>query len=119
LRPPLSVWTRLAACLSFLALLSALWAPVSMLAEEVRTGQLGNFCSASALSAHNPDSPGDALHSGSNCELCGTIGLIPPSLAVCAVPFFAGHRVAVADFPADLATTISGLPFSRGPPSVL
>lgn len=87
-----------------------------MLAEEVRTGQLGGLCSVSALSAPNPDSPDDAPHSGLHCDLCGTIGLILPPLVACTVPSFAGHHVAIADTPANLATAIPGLPFSRGPP---
>ncbi|OGA96721.1 MAG: hypothetical protein A3E79_02870 [Burkholderiales bacterium RIFCSPHIGHO2_12_FULL_61_11] len=110
---------RLAAGLSFLAVLSALWAPVSMLAEEVRTGQLGGLCSATAASASNPDAPGDSPQIGLQCDLCGTIGLILPPLVACAVPSFAGYHVAVADTPANLATAIPGLPFSRGPPAAL
>ena len=39
-RPPLSVWARLAPKWRFLAVLSALLAPVLLLAEEVRTGKL-------------------------------------------------------------------------------
>lgn len=90
-----------------------------MLAEEVRTGQLGGLCSASALSAPSPDSPDNAPDSGMRCDLCGTIGLILPPLVACAVPSFADHDVAVADSPANLATAIPGLPFSRGPPPAL
>ena len=50
-RPPLppltahSFWSRLAAFLSFVAVLSALLVPVSMLAQDVQNGELGGVCS--------------------------------------------------------------------------
>ena len=118
-RPPLSVWARFAAWLSFLAVLSALVAPVSMLAEEVRTGKLGGICSVNAAIASSSDAgSNDAPQAGSRCDLCGSMGFAPPSLPVCAIPSFPGHQVAVVDSPADLAASIPGLPFSRGPPSL-
>jgi hypothetical protein len=40
-RLTLPVWERLAAWLAFLAVLSALWAPVSMLAQDVQNRQAG------------------------------------------------------------------------------
>ena len=49
-----SPWVRLAAFMAFLAVLSALWAPVSMLAQEVRTGQLGGGC-ADPLPQHRQE----------------------------------------------------------------
>ena len=116
-RPPLSVWARFAAWLSFLAVLSALVAPVSMLAEEVRTGKLGGICSVNAATASSSDAgSGDVPQAGSHCDLCGSLGLALPPLPVVVIPCFPGNRVATVDFPADLAAAIPGLPFSRGPP---
>lgn len=117
-RPSPSVWARLAAFLGFLAVLSALAAPVSMLAEEVRTGQLGGICSLnSAASGSNADAgSGDAPQAGSRCDLCGALGWALPPLAVSVLPTFAGQQVAAQDVPANLAAVVAGLPFSRGPP---
>ena len=119
-----SPWARLAAFMAFLAVLSALWAPVSMLAQEVRTGQLGGLCSASASTvwhgddaSANPDSaPG---HGASHCEMCGALGWALPPLVVSVLPSFAGQQVAAQDVPAALAAAVTGLPFSRGPPHPL
>ena len=100
-------------------MLSALLAPVSLLAEEVRTGKLGGICSlttGSISSANSDAGSGAAPHAGTHCDLCGTPGWLPPALAVCAIPCFAGQQVAVADFPATVAVRPPGLPFSRGPP---
>lgn len=114
---PLSVWARLAAFLSFLAVLSALVAPLSMLAEEVRTGQLGGICSLNAVSGIGADAgPGDAPQAGAHCDLCASLGWALPPLAVSAIPCFAGQQVAALDFPAHVIATNPGLPFSRGPP---
>ena len=113
------MWARLAAFLSFLAVLSALLAPVSMLAEEVRTGKLGGTCSVNtALADHSGSDTGDALAAGSHCDLCGSMGLAPPPLPVFAIPCFPGNQVASVDFPADAGAAIPGLPFSRGPPAL-
>jgi len=114
------VWARVAAFFSFLAVLSALAAPVSLLAEEVRTGQLSGICSGSAgLGTSSEAGADDATRAGSHCDLCASPGGALPPLAVFFVPCFAGHQVAAADFPADVAVTIPGLPFSRGPPALL
>ena len=110
--------------MAFLAVLSALWAPVSMLAQDVRTGQLGGLCSASAVwhdgdasSGTNPDSaPGQ---SASHCEMCGALGWALPPLVVSVLPSFAGQHVAAQDVPAALTPAVTGLPFSRGPPYTL
>ncbi len=116
-RSPISVWARLAAFLSFLAVLSALLAPISMLAEEVRTGQLGGICHFNAgADSHSDAGSGEAPQAGAHCDLCGLLGWALPPLAVAAIPCFAGQQVAVVDFPADIATAVTGLPFSRGPP---
>ena len=114
-----SLWARFAAWLSFLAVLSALVAPVSMLAEEVRTGKLGGLCSLNAVFAGNSDLGIDQTpQAGSHCDLCTSLGLALPPLLVSVIPCFPGHQLAIVDFPADLATSVSGLPFSRGPPAL-
>ena len=105
--------------MGFLAVLSALLAPVSLLAQEVRTGKLGGICSLSAVSGNSSDAgPGEGPHAGAHCELCGAPGWLLPPLAVCAIPCFAGQQVADAGFPADVTVKPPGLPFSRGPPEL-
>ena len=111
--------------MAFLAVLTALWAPVSMLAQEVRTGQLGGLCSASA-SWHDNDAssgansnPDNAPGQGaSHCEMCGALGWALPPLVVSVLPSFAGQQVAAQDVSAALTPAVTGLPFSRGPPSL-
>lgn len=114
------MWARVAALLSFLAVLSALWAPVSMLAQDVRSGQLGGICSLNnAASGSSADAgTGDAPQAGSHCDLCGALGWALPPLAIGVIPSFAGQQVAALHFPANPATAVTGLPFSRGPPSL-
>ncbi len=116
------MWARLATWLSFLAVAAALWAPVSMLAQDVRTGKLGGICSVNTFDAASADSSapadGDAAQSGMRCDLCGSLALVLPALPEAAVPFFAGNQVAAADFPAATSAAIPGLPFSRGPPAL-
>ena len=114
------MWVRVAAFFSLLAVLSTLVAPLSMLAEEVRTGQLGGICSANAASGSSADTgSGDAPQAGAQCDLCGALGWALPSQPVTAMPCFAGVQVAAADFPADAVASNPGLPFSRGPPARL
>jgi len=111
------VWARLAAFLSFLAVLSALLAPVSMLAEEVRSGQLGGLCSVNKTSVINPDAGGgSAAKAGGHCVWCASLGMALPPLPVSAIPCFPGQQVAALDYPAPTAVSVTGLPFSRGPP---
>ena len=118
-RLTLPVWERLAAWLAFLAVLSALWAPVSMLAQDVKTGKLGGICSVNTASsdAGSDSADGDAS-TGIRCDLCGSLALVVPALPEAAVPCFAGTAVAVADVPANAGAAIPGLPFSRGPPAL-
>jgi len=117
-RLTLSVWERLAAWLAFLAVLSALWAPVSMLAQDVQTGKLGGICSVNTASSHaGGDATDDDASTGLRCDLCGSLGLALPPLAVATASCFSGTVVAVADVPATTGAAVPGLPFSRGPPS--
>jgi Protein of unknown function (DUF2946) len=106
--------------LGMLAVFSALVAPATMLAEEVRTGKLGGVCSAQSGVAIDPASGGDtALQAGGHCDWCSSVGLAPPPL-VASAPLLPAPTpyIAVSDFPADLAACVTGLPFSRGPPSL-
>lgn len=116
----LTAWASLAVFFSFLAVLSVLVAPASMLAEAVRTGQLGGICSVNAVSGSSADTAsGDAPQAGAHCDLCASLGWALPSLPVTTIPCFAGEQVAAADFPADVVAANPGLPFSRGPPALL
>lgn len=113
------MWARLAAWLGFLAVLSALAAPVSMLAEEVRTGQLGGLCSAGKAPAAQADADeGAALQAGAHCDWCGSMGLALPPLPLAVVSFApADSQLAVQAF-APRGAFDTGLPFSRGPPAL-
>jgi hypothetical protein len=119
-RQPLPVWERLATWLAFLAVLSALWAPVSMLAQDVQTGKLGGICSINTASsnASGDAADGDAGSTGLRCDLCASPGLALPPLPVATAPCFSGDYVAVADVPASAGAAVPGLPFSRGPPAL-
>ncbi|MES2189600.1 MAG: hypothetical protein V4454_05715 [Pseudomonadota bacterium] len=117
-----SLWARFAAFLSFLAVVSALVAPASMLAEEVRTGKFGGVCALNSASQGSPDGAdaanGSASKAGTHCELCGSLGMALPPLEVASIPCDPGTQVADASAPAHLAESIPGLPFSRGPPAL-
>lgn len=118
-KPAESLWARLAAFLGFLAVLSALAAPVSMLAQDVRAGQLSGICGITAVHAGNGGpSSGDAPQAGAHCEMCGALGWALPPMAMAAIPSFAGHHVLVQNFVSAHAATVIGLPFSRAPPSL-
>lgn len=116
------LWARFAAWLGLLAVFSALLAPVSMLAEEVRTGKLGGLCTVAAggLSAAAGDLPGgdESSPAAAHCDLCGSTGpALPPQdqAGVFPAPFTA----MVAVFPeAVRPASAPGLPFSRGPPAL-
>ena len=119
---PQSLWLRVAAFLSFLAVLSALVAPVSMLAEDVRTGKLGGICSLNTSTSGSPNAGSagndDAPAGGPHCDLCGSLGLALPLLALLVIPSFPGNQVAAFSLPAALVASSPGLPPGRGPPAV-
>lgn len=117
-----TLWARFAAFLSFLAVVSALVAPASMLAEEVRTGKLGGVCAVNSAFQGSPDG-GDAGNSGTakagtHCELCGSLGMALPALQVASIPCAPGMQLADASLPPHHGEPIPGLPFSRGPPAL-
>jgi hypothetical protein len=103
-----------------LAVFSALVAPAVMLAEEVRTGKLGGLCSAQSRVVADPASGGEAaLQAGSHCDWCSSASLAPPPLLASALLSPAPTPyVTLSDFPADLAASVTGLPFGRGPPAL-
>ncbi len=118
-------------------MLSALLAPVSMLAQDVRSGKLGGVCSLniSNASISMAGDAGDAGFSGADsgatvnpdglvpeaahCDLCASPCLALPVLALLVIPSYPGNDVATVYLPADVAAFIPGLPFSRGPPFTL
>lgn len=111
------MWARLGVFLSFLAVLAALLAPLSLLAEEVRTGKLGGICSAGMVSTGSPDDgSGQPAPAASHCNWCSSLTLALPPLPVSSIPCFPGFEVADLALPADSPAAITGLPFSRGPP---
>jgi hypothetical protein len=113
------LWRHVAAFLSFLAVLSALVAPASMLAEEVRTGKLGGLCLVNTASATAADMAGDAAPAGSHCDMCGSFALVLPLFGGPFIPSQPDQQVVGIDLPFVLAAAISGLPPSRGPPGTL
>jgi len=110
----LPLWRRVAAFLSFLAVLSALVAPASMLAEEVRTGKLGGLCLVNTAT----NTAGDFAPAGSHCDMCGSFALVLPAFTAQPLPSQPSQQVSGIDLPFDLAARISGLPPSRGPPAL-
>ncbi|MDW5444597.1 DUF2946 family protein [Polaromonas sp. SM01] len=109
-------WARFAALLGFLAVCSALLAPVSMLAEEVRTGKLGGVCSMGAAGGSVDAGSDEGSTASGHCDLCGSVGLgLPPlqHMDVCPVAVTA---MALVFQDAVRSASSPGLPFSRGPP---
>lgn len=113
---PHSLWTRFAAALSLLCVLSALLAPLSMLAQDVQSGRFGGVCSVDAASGGHAD---DGTAPGArHCELCASAGLaLPPSRAA-AVPLIATHKTVAQASVSAFGTAVAGLPFSRAPPTL-
>jgi hypothetical protein len=123
IRSPLSLWSRLAVLLSFVAVLSALLAPAAMLAQEVQGGRFGGICSlkssgtdtAAGSTLGAPDD-GSSDADGSHCDLCGSMAKMLPLLALPVIPSLPESGVAATRLPAHTVPSITGLPFSRGPP---
>lgn len=110
----LPLWKRLAAFLSFVAVLAALVAPAAMLAEEVRTGKLGGVCLVNTA----VDGSGDVNPTGLHCDMCGSFALVLPPFSAQVIPRQPDQQVAGIDLPFELAAAVSGLPPSRGPPAL-
>ena len=95
-------------------MLSALIAPATTLAEEVRTGKLGGLCLVNPAA----DGSGDVAPSGAHCDSCGSLAFALPPFTKQTLPSQPGQQVAGIDLPFDLAARINGLPPSRGPPAL-
>jgi len=119
------LWARLAVWLSFLAVLSALGAPVSALSLDVRSGKLGGVCNVqgapgAAFNQASSPASGDAQDTAApdHCQWCGSSGLaLVPTVLPASSPAPVQHQAA-ALAPSARAMQVAGLPFSRGPPSL-
>lgn len=89
-----------------------------MLAEDVRTGKLGGVCLVNTATNMASSGSGDAVPADLHCDLCGSFVMVLPAFVAQTMPSFPGHDVAGMDLSFDLAANISGLPPSRGPPTL-
>jgi hypothetical protein len=95
-----------------------------MLAQDVQSGKLGGVCSLNNFVAASSNADGAAAGNGSaqpkgaHCDLCSSLGLALPLLALLVIPSFPGSLMAAPTLPAVLAASIPGLPPGRGPPEV-
>ena len=116
------MWHRLGACLSLVAVWAAMFSPVAMLAEEVRTGKLGGICSVATNPAGNSATPGAAdgeVLADLHCDWCGGSGvMLAHWLAPVLFPGFGDSAPLIAVAAVYPASTL-GLPFSRGPPPLI
>ncbi len=110
------MWIRFAACFSFLAVLAALAAPVSLLAQDVASGKFGGLCYAEPVLDVLQQGETEAAHPGAHCSLCASTGLALLPLAVFTQAPVLSYELALRMAPSDRAVIVSGLPFSRGPP---
>ena len=107
-------YKHLALGLSLLALCSALLAPASVLAQELRDGQWIGLCSA----AQNSAPSGHADADGGHCDMCGLPGLV---LDLPEPKGFDGPALraqAVAAQTLRVPVPADGPPPIRGPPRV-
>lgn len=116
--PAKPLWKRIAAFLSFLAVLSALSAPASVVAEDLRTGKLGGLCSVNMATNTVPDGSGEAAASGSHCDACASLAFALPAFASQSLPSQPDQQLAGIELSFDLAALVEGLPPSRGPPAL-
>ena len=86
-----------------------------MLAEDVRTGQLGGLCS---VAGGNQPGSDDVSSAGGHCDLCGSAGLGFPPLRQADAAYASASPMAVVFHNAVRSASSPGLPFSRGPPAV-
>lgn len=115
---------RLAVGLSLLAVVAALFAPVAMLAQDLRANVLGGVCTVAANAGDsNTDvaapNPGSATQTHVHCHGCGFSGWAPPTVWGAPDLRRYGHAVAlwVVRDGAVLDVTL-GLPWGRGPPTL-
>ncbi len=97
-------------------MLSALCAPVSLLAQDVGSGKLGGLCFVEPMMDGPLQDEPSSWHLGGHCNLCASSGLALPPLAVFTqAPALSFERL-LGIAHSDRAVIVSGLPFSRGPP---
>ena len=116
----LPLWGKAAALLGFLAVVSALLAPVAMLAEEARSGKLGGLCSAAfspLFGAADNGAVDKEAADGSHCDLCSSLSFAIAPFAKSVLPSRSDQGTARNDLAFNLAAHIIGLPPSRGPPA--
>ena len=116
----LPLWGKVSTFLSFLAVVSALLAPVAMLAEDVQTGKLGGLCSAASSTAFGVAGNGavdNEAAGGSHCDLCSSLAFAMAPFAKLGSPTGVGQQIVGLDVAFNLAARINGLPPSRGPPA--
>ena len=91
-----------------------------MLAEEVRTGKLGGICAVNtatfAVVDASSSSHSGKAHAGSQCELCGNMGLALPPPPLAEAHCLTGDLLLALAVPTAFSAVVTGLPFSRGPP---
>ena len=102
-------------------MLSVLFAPAALLAQDLRSGKLGGVCMVkaapvTAVDAGNAGAAEDAGAAGSHCDLCGSFALVLPALLAQSLPVYAGLQSNGMDVPRKIAALVEGLPPSRGPP---
>jgi hypothetical protein len=114
----LPLWKRIAVFLSFLAVLSALSAPASVLAEEMLTGKLGGLCSVNMATNTVLDGSVEAAASASHCDACASLAYALPPFASQSLPSQPDLQLAGIELSFDLAALVEGLPPSRGPPAL-
>ena len=116
---------RLAVWLSFLAVLSALAAPAAALSMDMRSGKLGGVCNvqgapgAAFNQAASPAS-GDAQDTAApdHCQWCGSSGLAWLPTVLQASSLAPVQYLAAVPAPSARELQVTGLPFSRAPPSL-
>ena len=99
-------------------MLSALVAPISLLAQDVGSGKLGGICYVEPVMDSPQQGEPASLHPGGHCSLCASSALVTPPLAVFTQAPVLSYALALRMSPSDRAVIVSGLPFSRGPPAV-
>ena len=97
-------------------MLSALAAPVSLLAQDVGNGKLGGICYAEPVPDGLQSGELEPSYPGGHCSLCSSSGLaLPPSVVFTQASLLC-YDLAQRMVSSDRAVIVSGLPFSRGPP---
>jgi len=94
----------------------ALAAPVSLLAQDVGSGKLGGLCTAELVTDHMQQGEPELSHPGAHCSWCSSAGLVSLALAVFTPTPVLSDELAPHMASSGRAVTVSGLPFSRGPP---